>query len=89
MSAFLALLLWAISLVAQSCPALCYPMDCSMLGFPHILLLFNHFEACRAPAMPYAFFFLASVFCTRHSLNQSPTSLLFFKTVPLPPGSLF
>ena len=22
------------SLVAQSCPTLCYPMDCSMLGFP-------------------------------------------------------
>ena len=57
MSAFLALLLWAISLVAQSCPALGYPMDCSMPGFPRILLLFNHFEACRAPEMPYAFFF--------------------------------
>ena len=28
------LLLFQFSLVARSCPTLCYPMDCSMPGFP-------------------------------------------------------
>ena len=85
MSAFFVLLLWAISLVAQSCPALCYPMDCSMPGFLCILLLFNHFEACRAPEMPYAFFFFSQpLFSTQgihwisHSLHYSSLKLYHF-----------
>ena len=38
-----------------------------MPGFPHTLLLFNHFEACRAPEMPHTFFPPASVSYTRYS----------------------
>ena len=66
-----ALFIHSVVLFTKSCPALCNPMDCSILGFPvlHSVLKFAQFMSTKSVMLSYHLILChCSVFCSTRGM---------------------